>query len=153
MVYKFRIDGHAQPSINDLEISAANVGLGITLVSKRPKDVSGAETAFRTAIMARPAMVKAHLALGTLLEEERGDLEGALQVYRAALASCVPHSSVAQQRVDALLPRVAALCSNRRIQQSKAKVRREMAKAAGLFVLVNLANMGYMCVGCNQSFM
>ena len=39
------------------------------------------------------------------------------------------------------------------IRGSKAKVRREMAKAAGLFVLVNLANMGYMCVGCNQSFM
>ena len=124
--------------------AAAHVGLGMVLASKRPKDITGAEASFRAAIAARPAMSKAHLALGKLLEEERCDLEGALQAYGTALKSCVPYSCVARQRVEELLPRVAALRDKRQPQRCNARswtsfVCREFAKAAVLFALANLA--------------
>ena len=125
--------------------AAAHVGLGMVLASKRPKDVAGAEASFRAAIAARPAMVKAHLALGKLLEEERCDLEGALQAYGTALGSCVPYSCEARQRMEELLPRVAALRDKRQPQRCNAnarpwasRARREFTKAAVLLVLANL---------------
>ena len=121
--------------------AAAHVGLGMLLASKRSKDITGAEASFRAAIAARPAMLKAHLALGKLLEEERCDLEGALQAYGTALKSCVPYSCVARQRVEA---RVAALRDKRQPKRYNARPRtslacREFAKATMLLVLANLA--------------